>query len=258
MSITTEGLVELETTLSSISKNVNKYWKTGVTSKLKLATEISKFIDEMKTSRKWAMPATKEMDELNRIENAFLDSLPFGEEVVKKFNRIGKCEWLYKAIIQTLPNCYNSLDKLTTSEIVEDEEVLDFVKNKITADTNRVGIDDLIRKAKGTSLTEDADVDGDADVGGEDGEEEGSNETRTASILNLKINKAFYKSSKDVKMLFIIMKTIEADLKAMGLDRFAEDVFNIEIKNDLIATMMKKARKDEVDKSEVDFEDLAA
>jgi len=241
---TVEGL---KSSYSEISKVVNMYWKSGVSSKLRLSRQIKKFFD---SREKWmgAKPTNDVGAAYYKVETEFLESLPFREKVAAKFNRIGNAAWLHEKSLDVsiLPNSYNSLEKLASKEVCGNPEVVDYLKENLSSGASREDIRDLITKATATK------PDGD-----NPDEEPKSDETRNTLLLSIKIDpKTFGKTTGDVAELFKLVKRVNGFIddmseEAFGKDgriaSFGQDVFNIQVKTSVFEALLKKAKKSEAD-----------
>ncbi len=233
------SMVELESTFNEISTNVTRMWKSGVRNKLKLAEEITRFFKVRETFLKELSEEEYLACPIVEKDDNFYASLPFGKEVVRKFNRIGSCEWVMSFDVAKLPNCYNALDKLTSEKVCNDDDVLEYVKENITADTTRAKIDELVSNAKNPSSGDDKEE-----------KEDDSNETRSTNIFSIKINKGSYLTPEEVAKLYATLGRIKNYAKEVGEEVFSDDVFNIELKANTVGTMMKKAKKNALDKED--------
>jgi len=247
---TLEKVEEINAIYVEISENVNRYWKSGVTSKLKLAQEIKKFFDSVEKTGAESNETSGEIgDAINKAETNFYKLLPFGQKVAEKFNRIANAEWLNdKGLkISILPNCYNTLEKLASTEVCGNPEVVDYLKENLTSSSTREDVGALIRKATATE------PDGDDKDEGEE-----SVEARKTLLLSIKINKdAFGKSFDDVSNLILSVKGIEDFIKDKSNESFGDadgaisdlgsDVFNIEVKDNVFDALVKTAKKSEAD-----------
>ena len=248
MSSISNALVELESTSTEISTNVMKMWKSGVRNKFNLAREVRKFFVAIDTLRENGV-ASEDVATVNKMEDDFYDSLPFGKEVARKFNRIGGCEWLMEFDVERLPNCYNTLDKLTSEKVCGDETVLEYVKSNLSTKITNGKIDELVSEAKNPSADNDNEE-----------EKEESNETRNTTLLTLKVNTGDYTSPSDVAKLYGSINRIKNLMREVGEENLSDDVFNIAIKDSVFESMMKKAKKKDVENEDwkTNLEVLAA
>jgi len=248
-----ERVEEVNTIYVEISTNVNRYWKSGVTSKLKLSQEIKKFFDFREETDAAGVVSDGGIGAAyNNAFTDFFNSLPFGEKVAQKFNRIARAEWLNEKglDISILPNCYNTLEKLASKEVCGNPVVVDYLKENLTSGVSREDVTALIRKAT-------SDEDGDDK---KEDEDDGSNETRKTLLLTIKINKESFGSVAEVTQLLGSVKSIEDFIKDKSKESFGSadgsiinldsDAFNVETKDEVFDSLSKKARKSEVDKSD--------
>jgi hypothetical protein len=148
------SIVDAVVANKEIAVLVGKSWKSGVSSKLKLASYVlngfdncvrldaEEFVVDGKIDVKGFSTKKKELEDL------FVSSLPFGKAVALKFKRIGGAEWLEKFDSLKLPNCYNTLDKLSNEAITKDEKVLDYIKERVSTETRTGDITNWIKEAE--------------------------------------------------------------------------------------------------------------
>ena len=138
-----------------IADMVVKTWKEGVKNKLKLAEKVFEgygnilrldLTDFTKSDGVVDGPALRRKEK--ELRELFVGSLPFGKGVADKFNRIGGTAWLYEFDKTKLPNCYNTLDKLSGKGITGDDFILDYIKAKLTTDSRVIDVGSWLKEAK--------------------------------------------------------------------------------------------------------------
>jgi hypothetical protein len=139
-----------------IAVSVGKTWKSGVSNKLKLASFVFEGFSNcwnvdpflFRKESDGSIDGSAELRKVKELKARFVESLPFGKGVSEKFNRIGGTDWLYKIDKAILPNCYNTLDKLTNEVITNDEYVRDYIVERLSGDMRVGDIGKMIDAAK--------------------------------------------------------------------------------------------------------------
>lgn len=139
-----------------IAVSVCNTWKAGVNNKLELATFISEgyancgsvdsTLAEFKKSN-GTIDTNAYNKKVSDLKALFVKDLPFKKGTADKFDRIGRTKWLYEfKDIERLPNCYNTLEKLTTEAVTSKSYVLDYIKKNITSESRIIDINDMVTK----------------------------------------------------------------------------------------------------------------
>jgi hypothetical protein len=138
-----------------IADVVSKTWKSGVINKLKLGEKVFEGYSNILRldPTEFQKPDGGGTDDaamkrkIKDLRELFLNSLPFGEAVADKFNRIGGTAWLYEFDMTKLPNCYNTLDKLSGKNITRDDFILDYIKTKLTTNSRVIDVGGWVKAA---------------------------------------------------------------------------------------------------------------
>lgn len=141
-----------------IAVSVCKTWKSGVTSKLRLAAFVAEGYANCSSLdlslKEFTKPNgtfdTKTYNEkVAGLKAMFVKELPFEKGTADKFARIGNTKWLCEfSKKELLPNCYNTLDKLTNEVITNDEYVRDYIVERLSGDMRVGDIGKMIDAAK--------------------------------------------------------------------------------------------------------------
>ena len=156
----------IEKTTGDIVKVITGLYTKGVRNKFELAKKVvagydsidgldrKEFIDESKPMSVYdgiVYPAINEKEweaARAKLRTSFNKSLPFTETSASKFNRIGRTEWLMKFDAKKLPNDYSFLYYLTSKEVNEKPDILNLVKETLSAKSSITTIKKIISDEK--------------------------------------------------------------------------------------------------------------
>ena len=159
-------LSEVETLTRRISTDIGVLYTKDVANKFALAEKVveaynginlldtSDYIDVSKPMKNYGgnlFPVTDDKawnEEVKRLKDEFINTLPFTNKSADKFYRIGTTPWLIKFPIDKLPNDYSTLAYLTSKEVNADKEVLMLVKESLNKKSNVSSIKGVIKEKK--------------------------------------------------------------------------------------------------------------